>query len=98
VNGLALIYNKDMLAAVGLLPAIVYVVVLVMSVQDYTVRSFHTGSAPFVGLANYGAVLANPLCATAAVNTVLFTVGSIVFQFGIGLAVFFNFPRRRRAV
>lgn len=90
------------LAAVGfLLPAIVYVLVffgyplasnLLMSVQDYTVRSFYTGDAPFVGLANYQAVLTNTLFVTAAVNTVLFTVGSIVCQFGIGLAlaVFFN--------
>ncbi|MFC0064796.1 carbohydrate ABC transporter permease [Umezawaea endophytica] len=84
-----------------LAPVLLYVVVffgyplvanLVMSAQDYTVRSFYTGQAPFVGLANYAAVLANPLFTTAVLNTVLFTVGSIVFQFGIGLAlaVFFS--------
>ena len=84
-----------------LLPAAAYVVVffgyplvanLVMSTQDYTVRSFYTGEAPFVGLGNYAAVLRNPLFTTSAVNTVLFTAGSILFQFGIGLAlaVFFN--------
>jgi multiple sugar transport system permease protein len=84
-----------------LLPAIVYVVVffgyplvstVVMSTQDYTVRSFYTGEAPFTGLANYAAVFRNPLFGTAVANTVLFTVGSIVFQFaiGLGLALFFN--------
>jgi multiple sugar transport system permease protein len=84
-----------------LAPVLLYVAVffgyplvanLVMSAQDYTVRSFYTGQAPFVGLANYAAVLANPLFTTAALNTALFTVGSIVFQFGIGLAlaVFFS--------
>ncbi len=84
-----------------LAPVLLYVVVffgyplvanLVMSTQDYTVRSFYTGQAPFVGFANYAAVLANPLFTTAALNTVLFTVGSIAFQFGIGLAlaVFFS--------
>jgi multiple sugar transport system permease protein len=92
----------DRFAALGfLLPALVYVVVffgyplvanLVMSMQDYTVKSFYTGNAPFVGLDNYAAVLRNPLFSTAALNTVLFTVGSIAFQFGIGLALamFFN--------
>lgn len=84
-----------------LLPALAYVVLffgyplvanLVMSTQNYTVKSFYTGEAPFVGLGNYGAVLSNPLFSTAALNTVLFTAGSILFQFGIGLAlaVFFN--------
>jgi multiple sugar transport system permease protein len=84
-----------------LLPALAYVVVffgyplvsnLVMSAQNYTVRSFYTGEAPFVGFDNYAAVFRNPVFGTALLNTLLFTVGSIVFQFGIGLAlaVFFN--------
>ena len=84
-----------------LLPASAYVVVffgyplvvnVVMSAQDYTVRSFYTGDAPFVGLENYAAVLRNPLFTTSAVNTVVFTVGSIAFQFALGLALalFFN--------
>ena len=84
-----------------LLPASAYVVVffgyplvanVVMSAQDYSVRSFYTGEAPFVGFANYAAVVGNPLFSAAAVNTILFTAGSILFQFGIGLAlaVFFN--------
>jgi multiple sugar transport system permease protein len=84
-----------------LAPVLLYVVLffgyplvanLVMSAQDYTVRSFYTGEAPFVGFANYAAVLANPLFTTAVLNTVLFTAGSIAFQFGIGLAlaVFFG--------
>jgi multiple sugar transport system permease protein len=84
-----------------LLPALAYVVVFFgyplvnnvsMSIRDFTIRSFYTGEAPFVGLANYSAVLGNPLFGTAVVNTVVFTVTSLVFQFGIGLAlaVFFN--------
>ncbi|HET6502256.1 MAG TPA: sugar ABC transporter permease [Amycolatopsis sp.] len=89
-------------AALGfLLPALVYLVVFFgypllnnvsMSFRDFTVRSFYTGQAPFVGLRNYAAVLQNPLFGPAMLDTVLFTVGSIVFQFGIGLAlaVFFQ--------
>ncbi|WP_020659988.1 carbohydrate ABC transporter permease [Amycolatopsis benzoatilytica] len=93
---------RDRFVAWGfLLPAVAYVVVffgyplaanLVMSTQDYTVKSFYTGEAPFVGFANYAAVFRNPLFPASALNTVLFTAGSLVFQFGIGLAlaVFFN--------
>jgi multiple sugar transport system permease protein len=84
-----------------LLPALLYVLVffgyplvynVLMSVRDYSVRSFYTGEAPFTGVANYLAALGNPVFVKAALNTVWFTVGSIVFQFGIGLAlaVFFN--------
>jgi multiple sugar transport system permease protein len=88
-------------AVAFLLPALTYVVAffgyplvanLAMSTQNYTVKSFYTGEAPFVGIANYSAVLGNPLFSTAVLNTVLFTVGSIAFQFGLGLALamFFN--------
>lgn len=86
-----------------LLPAVAYVVVffgyplvanLVMSTQDYTVKSFYTGEAPFVGLADYAAVLTAPLFSTAVLNTVLFTAGSLVFQFGIGLALAVFFAGR----
>ncbi|MEV6605826.1 sugar ABC transporter permease [Kutzneria sp. NPDC051319] len=84
-----------------LLPALLYVLVffgyplvynVLMSVRDYSVRSFYTGEAPFTGVANYLAALGNPVFVKAALNTVWFTVGSIAFQFGIGLAlaVFFN--------
>ncbi|WP_394831173.1 sugar ABC transporter permease [Pendulispora rubella] len=84
-----------------LFPALLYIVVffgyplfnnLVTSAQDYTVKSFYTGEAPFVGAANYAAVVHNPMFVKAVVNTVLFTVGSIAFQFTIGLALalFFN--------
>jgi multiple sugar transport system permease protein len=67
-----------------------------LSVRDYTVRSFIDGSAPFVGLANYRAVFANPTFGPALLNTGLFVGVSILFQFSIGLAlaVFFirHFP------
>ncbi|WP_233188039.1 carbohydrate ABC transporter permease [Actinomyces qiguomingii] len=65
---------------------------LMMSVQEYTTRTFYTGEAPFVGLANYATVVKSSVFSTAMANTVLFTVGSIAGQFTIGmaLAVFFN--------
>jgi multiple sugar transport system permease protein len=63
-----------------------------MGFQDYTVSSFYTGKAPFVGLGNYRAVFHDPTFWPTVVNTVLFTAGSLVFQFclGLALAVFFR--------
>ena len=63
-----------------------------MGFQNYSVASFYTGSAPFIGFANYTAIFRNPQFVSIVVNTVLFTLGSLAFQFGIGmaLAVFFR--------
>ena len=65
---------------------------VVMSLQAYDLRTFFTGEAPFVGLANYVEVMSSRLFSRAMVNTALFTIGSIVGQFVIGmaLAVFFR--------
>jgi multiple sugar transport system permease protein len=69
---------------------------LVMSFQDYGLRTFFTGEAPWVGLQNYAAVVTDEVFTKAVVNTALFTLGSIAGQFVIGmlLALFFhkNFP------
>ena len=86
-------------------PAIVFVLVffgypivknVVMSFQDYSTATFYTGLAPWVGLDNYKNVFSNPIFGVTVINTALFTVGSIVCQFvlGLGLALFFkrHFP------
>jgi multiple sugar transport system permease protein len=84
-----------------LLPALAYVLLFFgyplfdnirLSFEDYTVKSFYTGQAPFIGLDNYSAIFHNPLFGQALLNTVLFTVGSLACQFAIGLALalFFN--------
>ena len=69
---------------------------LVMSFQNYTLRTFFTGKAPWVGLQNYVTVVTDEVFSKALVNTALFTIGSIVGQFVLGmlLALFFhkNFP------
>jgi multiple sugar transport system permease protein len=64
-----------------------------MGFQNYTVSSFYTGSAPFVGFANYTAVFRDPQFVSIVVNTVLFTIGSLAFQFSIGLALAMFFRR-----
>ncbi|WP_433383120.1 carbohydrate ABC transporter permease [Actinoplanes sp. CA-142083] len=69
---------------------------LVMSFQDYGLRTFFTGRAEWLGAQNYVTVVSESVFSKAVVNTALFTLGSIVGQFVIGmlLALFFhkNFP------
>jgi multiple sugar transport system permease protein len=85
-------------AAVAIVALFGYPVVknLVMSFQNYTLRTFINGKAPWVGLQNYVAVVTDELFTKALINTALFTIGSIAGQFVIGmlLALFFhkNFP------
>ncbi|WP_402465563.1 carbohydrate ABC transporter permease [Isoptericola aurantiacus] len=86
-----------------LVPAIAYVLIffgypivknLVMGFQDYSVRTFVTGEAPWVGLANYAEVVGSGIFRTTVVNTALFTLGSIAGQFVIGLLFALFFKRR----
>jgi multiple sugar transport system permease protein len=67
---------------------------LAMSLQHYTTTTFVTGEAPFVGLENYLRMARSPLFAKTVSNTALFTVGSIVGQFTLGLALAIFFQRR----
>lgn len=86
-----------------LVPAVVYMTLffgypvvknVVMSFQEYTTSTFFTGEAPWVGFANYVTVLSSSLFSTSLLNTVLFTIGSIVGQFVIGLALAIYFQRK----
>lgn len=87
------------------IPAVLFVAIffgypivknVMMSLEKYTTATFYTGEAPWVGLANYVAVIGSSLFSTTVINTALFTIGSIVAQFILGLllALFFkrNFP------
>jgi multiple sugar transport system permease protein len=58
-----------------------------LSLRHYTVRSFVQGGAPFAGLDNYTEVFSDPTFTPALIQTVVFTVVSIFFQFSIGMAV-----------
>ena len=65
-----------------------------LSVRDYTLASFITGEAPLVGLSNYIEVLTSPTFGPSLWNTAVFTLGSIIVQFAIGLALAVFFYRR----
>jgi multiple sugar transport system permease protein len=86
-----------------LVPALVYIVLffgypvvknVTMSFQDYSTKTFFTGEAPFVGFANYVTVIQSSLFSTTLINTALFTIGSIIGQFVIGLALAVFFRRK----
>jgi multiple sugar transport system permease protein len=63
-----------------------------LSVHDYTVRAFVQGNPEFAGFEKYAEVFGSDSFGTAVLNTALFTVVSIAFQYAIGLAlaVFFR--------
>nr|WP_240134009.1 sugar ABC transporter permease [Actinotalea caeni] len=86
-----------------LVPALLYLLLffgypvvknVVMAFQEYTTATFYTGEAPWVGWANYAAVIDDPVFSRALMNTGLFTVGSIAGQFTLGLAIALFFHKR----
>ncbi|WP_327433785.1 carbohydrate ABC transporter permease [Streptomyces sp. NBC_01236] len=83
-------------AAVYLLLFFGYPIVknIVMSFQQYTTTTFYTGAAPFVGLRNYAEILSSDLFSQALLTTALFTAGSILGQFVLGLAFALFFQHR----
>lgn len=96
---------EAVMKALFLLPALIYILVFFayplvqnvsMSVRDYTTMTFVTGEAGFVGWDKYAEMFGSYLFAPALWNTLIFTLGSILGQFtlGLALAVFFkrHFP------
>ncbi|WP_328580850.1 carbohydrate ABC transporter permease [Streptomyces sp. NBC_00370] len=69
---------------------------IVMSFQHYTPRTFFTGESPFNGFDNWRGVFDNPLFTGSLWHTLVFTLGSLLGQFVIGLALAVFFSRRFR--
>lgn len=95
--------REDVTKLLFVLPAAAFLVLffgypvvknVTMSLQEYTSRTFFTGEAPWVGLANYVTIFSSNLFVPSMINTALFTVGSIAGQFAIGLALAVFFKRR----
>jgi len=83
------------------LPAIIFLIVFMLyplvytfnlSLFDVNAGNFLTGGAPFVGLENYVQFLSSPAFIPSLTITLVFTIGSLVFQHSIGFmfALFFN--------
>ncbi len=86
--------RQRILELLFLLPAVAYILVffgypivenVLMGFEHYTTSTFFTGHAPWAGLRSN-------VFSESARNTLIFTVGSIVGQFtiGLGLAVYFQ--------
>jgi multiple sugar transport system permease protein len=86
-----------------LLPALLFIALTMlypvaynvrMSLHDVNVRTFLSGSWPFVGFDNYTKLIEDPAFRHAIWISLLFTAGSLLFQFSIGfaLALYFNRP------
>lgn len=85
------------------IPAMIYMLLFVgypifsnfiLSFQDVTVQTINKADKPFIGFANYIKFLNDPILARAIGNTFIFTAGSIVFQFMIGLALALFFKKK----
>ena len=101
-------FRKILIRFSFLIPVILYLLIffgyplyysITVSLQDYNLQTEYTGIAPFIGLINYLNVLRDTTVHMATWHTLIFTVGSIVPQFliGLGLALFFvqRFPLGR---
>lgn len=86
-----------------LTPAIVFFIVfflfplgygVYMSTTNFTTGTFITGRAPFVGTANFEAILSEPITFRALANTVTITVVSVVVELVLGLLLALLFARR----
>lgn len=82
-------------------PALVYMLAfvgypivsnIILSLQDVNVRTLLSPDKPFVAFNNYIEIFKDSVFRTSLWNTLIFTVGSLVFQFIIGflLALFFS--------
>jgi multiple sugar transport system permease protein len=65
---------------------------IVMSFQKVDIMTLKSAHRDFIGLSNFREIFSTPVLSVSIVNTVLYTLGCLFFQFTIGfaLAVFFN--------
>jgi multiple sugar transport system permease protein len=100
-KGLSWKQKNQLVGYLFALPAMIFVLIfyiypivnnIMMSFERYTAKSFVTGEAPFIGFANFSRLIENSNFQGAVYNTILFTVGSLFFQFifGLAIAIFFN--------
>ncbi len=88
--------GRFIVPALFILPVVIYALAffayplvfgIIMSVEQFGFAALVHGSGPFVGLANYRAAFDDPTTILALRNTLIFTVFSVGFQVGIGLAI-----------
>ncbi|QNK42442.1 carbohydrate ABC transporter permease [Caproicibacter fermentans] len=88
-----------------ILPALIFMIALIgyptiynfiISFQDATAQAIASNSHQFIGFDNYRSIFSDSLLKQSFINTFLYTIGCLAFQFSIGfiLALFFckKFP------
>jgi multiple sugar transport system permease protein len=60
---------------------------LILSFQKVDVMNIKTAGKPFIGFGNYKEILSGDVLSTSITNTLLFTIGCLLLQFSIGLAL-----------
>ena len=94
-------FRYDNIGLLFILPAFIYMAIfvgypifsnIILSLKDVSVRNLANGEQHFIGFANYAEIFADEVFRKALVNTLVFTVSCLVFQFIIGffLALLFN--------
>lgn len=94
-------FRFDNIGILFVLPAFIYMMFFVgypiisnfiLSFQDVTVKNLAKGDKHFVGFSNYATIFHSDVFTKSLGNTLIFTVGSLFFQFLIGfvLALFFT--------
>jgi multiple sugar transport system permease protein len=64
------------------------------SLQNYSITTIYSGQAPFAGLQNYRQILHSGIFGQIVTNTAIFTIGSMLGQFVIGLSLALFFHRQ----
>lgn len=93
-------FRYDNIGLLFILPAFIYMMIfvgypiirnIILSMQDVTMMNLVKGQKNFVGFENYITIFKSDVFIKSMVNTLVFTVGSLFFQFliGFGLALFF---------
>lgn len=88
-----------------LIPAVLFFIIFIiypiyfnirLSLEDATLRTIMLPQRPFVGFENYLTIIRDSLFKKALINSLIFTTGSVFFQFTIGfslaLFLFKKFP------
>lgn len=94
-------FRHDNVGLLFALPAVVYMMIfvgypivhnIILGFQDVDVMNFLRGQKHFIGFDNYVALFHDEVLIKSLVNTLVFTVSCLFFQFLIGfaLALFFN--------
>jgi multiple sugar transport system permease protein len=97
VNHLAFLLNFPTIVILLLLIAYPLAYALYLSVHEVTMSTLRSGTAPFVAVQNYIAVLNDPLFMTTLGRTILMGAISVFFMLAIGLfvAIGMNMERTR---